>query len=160
MYKLLRKKHENDDNDFFSPWIDHVKSWLSEMGMLDFWMYECMGFSKDYIKSAVKLRISDMHLQQWNVEVNENTACDYYRKIKENHVFEKYLTELGYKNRCIVSQFRSRSNFLPVHMTKFDGISVDDIACPFCNISPCDEAHMLKDCTFFSVQRNLLEFRH
>ena len=40
MYKLLRKKHESD-SDFFSPWIDHIKSCFGEMGMLDFWLYEC-----------------------------------------------------------------------------------------------------------------------
>ena len=88
-----------------------------------------------------------MHLQQWSVEVNDNTACDYYNLIKSQHELEKYLS-LGFKNRCIVSQFRSRSNFLPIHMTKFDDIVANDIHCPFCDVSPCDEIHFLEYCTF------------
>ena len=110
----LRKKHENGDSDFFSPWIDIVKSWFCHLGMRDFWVDECSGFSVEYIKQAVKLRLSDTHKQQWSAEIAENSACTYYVRIKDEPCLEKYLIDLDFRNRCIVAKFRSRSNFCPL----------------------------------------------
>ena len=55
-----------------------------------------MGFSSEYIKKAVKLRVLDIHNQEWNVQVNENRACSYYRSFKRIHESEKCIVELGY----------------------------------------------------------------
>ena len=80
--------------------------------MRDFWVDECSGFSVEYIKHAVKLRLSDTHKQQWSAEIAENSACTYYARIKDEPCMEKYLIELDFRNRCIVAKFRLRSNFL------------------------------------------------
>ena len=155
LYKVLRKKHESD-SDFYSPWIDTVKSWFCDLGMRDFWINECSGFSVDYIKQAVKLRISDIHKQHWFAELAENSACSYYSRIKNDPSFENYLIDLDYKSRCTVAQFRSRSNFIPINYTKLPYVEDIDIVCPFCDSVCADEVHFLLNCPFFNDKRNIL----
>ena len=156
LYKVMRKKHENDASDFFSPWIDKIKTSLCNLGMRDLWLNECMGFSVNYVKNAVKLRLSDTHKQDWSNVLGNSSPCSYYAKIKHAHCLEKYLLELNYKQRCIVSQFRCRSNYLPVHFTKFHDIESHDICCPFCNEESIDESHYVLHCPFFATERNAL----
>ena len=156
LYKVLRKKHENGDSDFFSPWIDKVQSSLCNLGMRDMWLNECMGFSVEYVKNAVKLRITDVHKQEWSDVIENSSSCSYYARIKHFHCLEKYLLELNYKQRCIVSQFRCRSNYLPVHYTKYHNIDSQDICCPFCVDEGVDESHFLLHCPFFATERTAL----
>ena len=156
LYKVLRKKHEGD-SDFFSPWIDIVKSWFCHLGMRDFWVDECSGFSVEYIKQAVKLRLSDTHKQQWSAEIAEHSACTYYARIKDEPCLEKYLIELDFRNRCIVAKFRSRSNFLPINHTKLPHVVENDIICPFCDAVCANESHFLLSCPFFDRERNMLD---
>ena len=97
--------------------------------------------------------MNDIHLREWSNEKSDNKVCDYYDSIKHNFGFEGYLIELGYKSRCIVTQFRSRSNFLPAHVTKLYDVNIDEITCPFCDSFPCDEMHLIRDCPFFETFR-------
>ena len=105
----------------------------------------------------MKLRVLDIHKQEWNVEVNENRACSYYISLKNVHECEKYLVELWYKSRCIISQFRSRSNYLPIHISKFHEVDPEDISCPFCDsMNAGDESHYLLNCPYFTDYRESL----
>ena len=98
--------------------------------MRHLWLNECMGFSVDYVKNAVKLRISVIHKQVWSDDIENNSVCSYYAKVKNLHCIEPYLLELNFRDRCTVAQFRCRSNYLPTHNTKLPHIEVHDI-CPF-----------------------------
>ena len=134
-----------------------IKPLLKTIIKGDFWVYECMGFSKLYIKTAVKRRINDMYRQEWCDDSTVHRACDYYSKIKNEHKFEKYLLDLNYNKRSIVAQFRSRSNYLPVHISKYCEITNDDITCPFCDLFlPGNESHYLQTCPMFSTTRDSL----
>ena len=62
--------------------------------------------------------------------------------------------ELKFWQRCVVAQFRSRSNYLPIHLSKFYSIEDEDVICPFCDSNEVgDESHYLLNCQFFSAER-------
>ena len=86
LYKVMRKRHDSDEN-FESPWIDMVENCFNELGMSDFWLNECMGFSNEYIKKAVKLKVQDIYKQEWHMQVLHKDTCDYYSKVKDTHEF-------------------------------------------------------------------------
>ena len=75
----------------FLPWIDFVKPWLCDAGFLN----ECLGFSTEYIKNAVKLRVDGIHLQEWSIEKSDHKVCDIrlYDSIKQQSLILYRLQE-------------------------------------------------------------------
>ena len=126
------------------------------MGMLDIWVHEGLGFSNEYVKKSVKLRLDDMFKQQWQEDVNNHDYCDHYKIIKNQWGIESYLTKLSFVNRLSFCKWRCRSNQIPITKSRFD--INDEIICPLChNDSIGDEIHYLIDCKFFDSDRKKLQ---
>ena len=153
MYKLLKKKCEQEDN-FSVDWVNHVQVSLGNIGMNDLFMFDGNGFSCDYIKKAVKLRIADMYKQDWHNELYVHEYCDFYKTIKTDWHQMKYLTCLNYYQRKTLCKWRCRSNQLPISTSRFN--ITDEILCPFCIKDELvgDELHYLFKCPFFNDDRS------
>ena len=65
-----------------SDWLKFIEQNLSNVGMRNIWMYKRFGFSNIFIKEAVKLRLKDMYIQKWNIEMNMKKKCDVYKLMK------------------------------------------------------------------------------
>ena len=72
MYRLLRKI-DNEANIF--RWLTMTECYLSRLGMNNIWEFEGHGFSNEYVKLAVKRRISDIFIQEWNNYKSNQFHC-------------------------------------------------------------------------------------
>ena len=68
-----------------------------------------------------------------------------------NYGLEKYLTELTFYQRLVLTKWRLRSNNLPISQCRF--ILNDNVVCPFCPECIGDEMHYLFNCSFFRTDR-------
>ena len=150
MYNLSRKKHYSDD-EYFSDWIHTLENTLSHLGMYDIWLFQGNGFCTNIIKNRVKRKILDTYMQEWSAEVQMHDFCDLYQYFKTNSNLEKYLIELTFYQRLILTKWRLRSNNLPISKTRFE--LNDDVVCPFCPDYIGDEIHYLFVCKFFDEDR-------
>ena len=83
MYRLLRTKHSQQPH-YESVWVSCIANIFSNLGMNDIWEFEGHGFSSDYVKQAVKLRIRDISIQELSSDMADHYFCDFYRHIKPN----------------------------------------------------------------------------
>ena len=90
--------YRKEGPNMFDNWCDFIGEELGYMGMLDIWVHEGLGFSNEYVKKSVKLRLDDMFKQQWQEDVNNHDYCDHYKIIKNQWGIESYLTKLSFAN--------------------------------------------------------------
>ena len=146
------KKKQSQQEEYFSLWGEHMEFELSDLGMYHLWLYKGNGFTTQYIKNSVKLRLNDMFQQGWHEDVFSHEFCDFYKLIKNEWGKMKYLSNLCYYQRKLLSKWRCRSNYLPISSSRF--VISDAILCPLCkgeNLG--DEMHYLLDCPFFDEDR-------
>ena len=149
MYNLIRKKHCSPDN-YYSDWMHCIENSLGHLGMYDLWVYQGNGFPTEFIKNSVKRRVYDMYIQEWRADTQMHDFCDSYLNFKGNYGFEKYLTELTFYQRLVLTKWRLRSNNLPISKCRF--ILNDNVICPFCPECIGDEIHYLFNCSFFQTR--------
>ena len=152
MLTLAKKKQEKED--YFCSWTEHIKFSLGNLGMNEIWLLEGNGCSTEYIKRGAKLRLNDIHHQEWHENVSTHEFCDFYKLIKKEWGKMNYLNELCFYQRKLLSKWRCRSNYLPISSSRF--VISDDILCPLCKGEHLgDELHYLSTCPFFNEERNL-----
>ena len=155
MYKVMRCKQESVQL-YQAEWLKFIERNLSNMGMRSIWMYEGFGFSNTYVKEAMKLRLKDMYIQEWNAELNMKKTCGMYKLMKATDGIENYLIQLPYQQRRSISRFRCRNNKLPITHGRDVEIDVDEMFCPYCDYDVLgDEFHYLFVCEYFSQERNM-----
>ena len=90
--------------------------------------------SNEYVKLAVKRKIKDVFIQEWNYCKSDQYHCNSYNIFKKDWCLEKYLTQLNFYHRKTLCKFRCRSNNLPVNNMRFVDILEDDldIYCKLC----------------------------
>ena len=79
LYKVTRCMHYDVSHNFRSGWIDTLDKELSVLGLNHIWRFSGDNYTPAYIKSAVKLRVSDISLQNWATEVFSHDECFNYR---------------------------------------------------------------------------------
>ena len=125
---------------------------------LNFWIYQNVP-ANCCLAKMVKSRLIDHFKQNWYNSVFEISKCLNYRIFKQNHEFEKYLTELP-RVRIAYSKFRHVNHKLPIEKGRFFGIVREDRICNLCNSAKLgDEYHYIFECTFFKMGgKNLFLF--
>ena len=153
MFKLVRSKHENPDDNFHSKWIAFVKRTIDSVGFSHLWTDNPEHISHLWVKNAVKLRLNDMYKQHWISTMNVNSQCIIYCLFKEELCFEKYLKQLNGKDLLSRCKFRCRSHKLPVSYNRFHDGQYDNM-CPLRDKRDVgDEFHYLLQCSYFNVER-------
>lgn len=71
------------------------------------------------LAKMVKSRLIDQFRQNWYNSVFKISKCLNYRIFKQNHEFEKYLTELPRDLRIAYSKFRCVNHKLPIEKGRF-----------------------------------------
>ena len=137
------------------PWLDHVKSTLSQYGLGFVWLSQGVSVDVEWLKPKLALVFLDTFRQSWLSSLGNLSKCDNYRSFKSNLEFENYLDNLNDDLRTAMSRFRCRnSRKLPV-----EAINVFDLDNNFCNLCKMrekgDEFHYLLVCPYFENERKM-----
>ena len=149
MYCLLDKLHHNSPDVFNFKWIEYVKNVLNNAGFSELWHAE--GINSESLKYYFKQRCNDIFKQNWYSEVQNNSQCSFYRKIKDTHQFESYLNELEPVDRYAICKLRTRTHHLPVTKARFQRSNSDsNTFCTLCSLNETgDELHYMFKCPYF-----------
>ena len=149
--------HYEIENPFTSKWIESPENVFTNTGLGHIWLNEGDGFQPNYIKSALKQRLSDMSKQEMFSSINGNRQCIVYRMFKNELKFESYLKHLNHNDRLKLCKFRCRNHFLPVTKNRFREVDKRELLCGLCPLQEIgDEFHYLLKCPFFSNLRKKL----
>ena len=124
--------------------------------MYDIWLFDGFGFSTEYVKLSVKMRLKDIFIQELNSARTENILCVNYNIFKSDWKLEGYLLKLSYHHRLSLSRFRCRSHSLPISHLKYmnDDDDIDILYCKLCREdTEGTEFHYLLICPFFEQER-------
>ena len=154
MYRLIKKMHDDTNNEYRSKWITFIESTINDLGLRNIWLYEGDGFSLDYIKRCIKLRISDVYQQNWYTSVTGNVHCHFYRMLKDQIGLRWCHPLLSFKDRTSLVRFRCRNHLLPVTRNRFYNVNRSDLMCTYCADNVLgDEFHYFFTCPIFRENR-------
>ena len=84
MYKLLRAKHDNADDQYESRWLAKIKSILYDAELGYMWVaQENLNLSIAQFRSITSDALDKSWEQWWSEEINRNTKCTFYRLTRE-----------------------------------------------------------------------------
>jgi hypothetical protein len=155
MYNLLHKMHVSNEN--VSNWLTFVKGILNNLGLSHVWDSQCQDVSLNWLKLAVKMKLTDQFQQKWESDVFDSSKCCNYRMFKVNFGLENYLTQLSPKIRVAYTKFRCRNTKLPIVSGIYNNIPKEDRVCTLCNSNDKgDEFHYIFECVELKNEREVL----
>ena len=153
VYSLLRQMHNN--KNYSSPWIIKIEKIFNDCGMGNLWQNQHIE-NPIWIKKAIKLRLSDMFLQEWHSKITEMSSCTFYKMFKSNLILEKYLLKLDISERINLCKFRCRNTKIPIHILGYaaQNIARENRLCTICDLNEVDDKyHYIMKCSFFQSIR-------
>ena len=133
-------------------WLRCIYSVLCCNGLNNIWQQQCVNISYVWLKSKIKLSLSDTFMQNWWTDVVTMSKCSNYRYFKTNFSYENYLDVLPNDLKIAVCRFRCRNSKVPVESKHYilDGNSF----CKLCSSNEIgDEFHYLFNCKYFDHDR-------
>ena len=117
-------------------------------------MYHCiLDVTKQFLKSTIFNTLEHLEQEKWINSVNTDQSCYNYRILKNNIIFEEYLTKLPFHYRVAFSKFRCKNSKIPANKNRFDR-NILDRNCHLCQKGDTgDEFHYILICKFFSQER-------
>ena len=136
-------------------WLKNVQSILQEVGRNDLWIKQNEVISKN-TQYTVKQILMDQFVQKWRQSLTQSSKAINYSLLKDDFIFEQYLTILP-KNKYIpLIKYRTANHFLPVETLRWQAIDISDRKCTLCNKQDtADEFHFLFICEYFESHRKL-----
>ena len=149
MYRL------DKNGSYQFKWLDKVKELLTKCKFSNLYIQQEQYTTKIHLKKTIFSTLDDIEKQNWYEQLFKNSCCHTYRCFKENLQFEKYLTELTFREKIMLTKFRCNNNRLPVNKNRFIGDDIDKL-CPLCNSGDRgDEFHYLFLCDNFNLERGI-----
>ena len=143
----------NSENRVKITWIEKVKNILDNCGLSNIWSPQSFPNIK-WIKSKVKLTLTDQFKQNWSSTLQNSPKALNYRIYKENLQFENYLNILSKKDALILCRFRTCNNNLPIETGRWHNIPRENRVCQKCNLREIgDEFHYILNCKALTLQR-------
>ena len=100
------------------------------------------------VLSLMKRRIRDQYIQEWEMNVNNASKLEYYRRFKKNFEYEKYLDVI--KNGAIrrnLTCFRLSAHSLEIEVGRYSSVPRENRLCKYCNLNVVEsENHFLLTC--------------
>ena len=159
LFSLIMCLHASNSYCYSSRWILNISDILNSCGLGYVWLSQNQHNSL-WLKRALSRRLTDIDIQNWTSDVNNNSFCTIYRYFKHTLVLETYLLDLDNSSRFILTKFRCRNIKLPNNLYRFS-VDDEDRVCKLCaDGSIGDEKHYLLDCNFFASKRNILVSPH
>ena len=154
-FNLQMKLHKKSEIKF--DWFSKIECIINSCGKSS--KYLDISKSDNIVKQLFKhelcTTIDDIARQEWYEQLSSNSACITYRILKTDFKFEKYLTQLNFYERIILTKFRTSNNRLPANKFRFSK-NTNEKLCNLCNSEDLgDEFHYLFICKKFESERNL-----
>lgn len=131
-------------------WIKTIKFILEITGQADLFYQEEINTAQVITKT--KGALEQQYTDEWKATINQSSRLTFYKQIKENIVFEKYLKILPYREALILCHFRKLNHKLAIESKRWLGIDRSERLCSECNCIE-DEMHFLFSCSKFNRQR-------
>lgn len=150
--KYVCSSSSNPDSINFK-WCDKIKSVLDNTGFSYVWELKS---PTAFFLSEFKQRCKDIFIQNWRIDMFNNSQCNVYRLFKSVPAIGNYLITLDDCHKYRIVKFITRVHHLPVTYNRFSSVASDNnVLCPLCDTSEIgDETHYLFFCTFFKEYRS------
>lgn len=158
LYSLIKSMDESLNTNYSSEWTNKIRYTLNHCGFSNIWLAQ-ENHSHTWLKCSIDRRLLDIDIQNWSNDVNTNSTCYNYRIFKTTLNFERYLLQLSYKDRLILTRFRCGNTKLPSNKKKFlqDHVDDENNMCNLCQKGVLgDEFHYLFTCKYFNSFRQQL----
>ena len=133
-----------------------VQSIFEELGLNNVWLSQTVPCIS-WLKTAIKLRLSDQYKQHWANQVSISKKGTTYRIFKINFNLENYLLNLFPHYRNTMTKFRTSNHKLPIETGRWTDIARSDRKCMLCDLNEIgDEFHYLFKCNYLKKERNHL----
>ena len=115
------------------------------------------------VLSLMKRRIRDQYIQEWEMNVNNASKLEYYRRFKKNFEYEKYLDVI--KNGAIrrnLTCFRLSAHSLEIEVGGYSNVPRENRLCKYCNLNVVEsEYHFLLTCPkYYDLRKNTFVIFH
>ena len=104
---------------------------------------------KDYFRNTIKLRLSDIHNQNWSDSVSNNSTCINYSLMTEQKKLQDYLLKLPDQYMYALCKLKCVNHKMPIVTGRYANIPAEDRICNLCQLNEKgDEYHYLLKCPF------------
>ena len=149
--KKIYKHMMHDNNNY--KWITKVKEILNNTGNSQYWLLQDHLTPKS-INKKVKRSLLDQNIQRWNDAMSLSSKGQFYRTIKQNIEFEKYLKILQFSQALPIYKLRTANHYFPIETGRWNGTAMTNRLCTLCNRNEIgNEKHYLFHCELFSYER-------
>ena len=145
----MNKKHN---------WAESVKSLLFHSGFSEVWYNQGVADIDAFVK-VFKVRITDIFKQEWRGRIENSTRARFYRFVRPNHQFNKYLNVvIPRAHRVALTRLIVSSHTLHVENGRWKRpvIPYEQRYCHKCINKLEDEYHMLLECELYNDIRQQL----
>ena len=123
-------------------------------------------FTLEAIMSKPKIFIEEFKLickyqYYWKEVVNstKETKFNFYKTIKKNYYFERYLDVLDKEKRVSISRIRMSNHSFPIKRMRYTKTKQGERICTICNLNQVgNEMHYLLYCTNTKIENQRGEF--
>lgn len=153
LYAIALSLYNNGGRNQFK-WLKYVKNVLISCGFSGIWdthMYP----NRTWLIKATKQKLTDLFLNEWHSQLDNNSSCHNYKIFKTKFGFEHYLVSIEEKYKKYLVKFRTRNHRLPIETGRWRRIPRHNRTCHLCHTDVGDEYHYLMSCSHFSNLRKL-----
>ena len=126
-------------------WFSGIRNILISCGNAGFW--DNLNFpNRNWLVKSTKQKLTDLYINEWKNECDNNTSCSTYRIFKTTFGFENYLRSVPAKFRKFLIKIRTRNHKLPVEVGRWRRIPRDQRKCHLCDSDIGDEYHYILAC--------------
>ena len=101
---------------------------------------------RNWLVKSTKQKLTDLYINEWKNECDNNTSCSTYRIFKTTFGFENYLKSVPAKLRKFLITIRTRNHKLPAEVGRWRRIPRDQRKCHLCDSDIGDEYHYILAC--------------
>ena len=137
-------------------WNEGKNSWCKIIEFLIKYTNMDQNFKLEYIISnpnkflnEFEYKLTQKILSFWKIEVNSkrNTKLDFYKNIKKQFSFEKYLDIMGKEDRIPMTCIRLSNHNFPIEKLRYQKVEREKRICSICNLNEIgNEMHYLVKC--------------
>ena len=134
-------------------WVTLFKNMLYRHGFGYVWMNQSVVCEHSFL-IEFKQRMYDIHLQEWETELNMTSNFRIYKQIKNRFYFEEYLGIVNKSFRIAITKIRLSSHLFYIERGRWSRpiVAAIDRTCTLCNTIE-DEYHCLIECPRFINER-------
>lgn len=111
LYALITEQYKMHQNKTIK-WIDSIKNILEVTGQIG--MFTTENLNSKLLVQQVKHTLEQQYIEKWTSTLQESTRLTFYKQVKSEVEFEKYLKILPYREALTLCQFRTLNHQLPI----------------------------------------------